>query len=110
MHTNAPTVRTPPIHTGSPRQPEPPAVHVPPPAQGSDSGYPKFLFYEYNPRRRARGVESVRIDVQWAPDEAELLWMSQWDLQMNIKEFGNQPALVRGLACYQNHRLGHTEK
>ena len=70
-------------------------------ASCSASVFPKFHFYEYNARRKARGAEAVRIEVQHAENYTELLWMSRRDLVMNIKEFGEDPALMRGLECYQ---------
>lgn len=65
--------------------------------------FPKFRFYEYNPRRKARGAEAVRIEVQHDTNFAELLWMSRRDLVLNIKEFGEAPALMLGLECYSQN-------
>ena len=65
--------------------------------------FPKFRFYEYNSRRKARGAEAVRIEVQHDTNFTELLWMSRRDLVLNIKEFGEDPALMRGLECYSQN-------
>ena len=75
-------------------------------ASCSASVFPKFRFYEYNARRKARGAEAVRIEVQHDTNFTELLWMSRRDLVLNIKEFGEDPALMRGLECYQQN-TGH---
>ena len=70
--------------------------------------FPKFRFYEYNSRRKARGAEAVRIEVQHDTNFTELLWMSRRDLVLNIKEFGEDPALMRGLECYsQNAKISN---
>ena len=68
--------------------------------------FPKFRFYEYNSRRKARGAETVRIEVQHDTNFTELLWMSRRDLVLNIKEFGEDPALMRGLECYSQNIAG----
>jgi hypothetical protein len=45
----------------------------------------------------------VRIEVQHETNYCELLWMSRRDLVLNIKEFGEDPALMRGLECYSQN-------
>lgn len=70
--------------------------------------FPKFRFYEYNARRKARGAEAVRIEVQHDANFTELLWMSRRDLVLNIKEFGKAPALMLGLECYSQNTASLT--
>jgi hypothetical protein len=57
-----------------------------------------FKFIEFNPRRAMRKVEAVRMQVD---EDGSWLWMSKKDLEMNIKEFGNDPELSKGLECYK---------
>jgi hypothetical protein len=62
----------------------------------SDSESPVFEFIEFNLRRRQRGVEAARVavDGQW-------LWMSKRDLELNIREFGSHPELLKALEHYK---------
>lgn len=63
--------------------------------------WPTFEFYEYNARRRQRGVEAVRLLVTHEDGATELLWMSEKDVRENIAEFGENPALKKALDIYQ---------
>lgn len=60
----------------------------------SDS--PEFEFIEFNPRRKARGVEAARVacDCEW-------LWMSKRDIELNIRDFGPHPELQKALESYK---------
>ena len=58
--------------------------------------YPDFVFVEFNPRRKSRGVEAARVSV-----DGDWLWMSKRDIQNNIKEFGPHPELLKALSQYQ---------
>ena len=55
------------------------------------ASFPKFEFYEHNPRRAVRGKETVRFKVIQSadPDDFDLLWMSKRDLKANIEEFAD---------------------
>ena len=57
---------------------------------------PEFKFIEFNPRRKARGVEAARVAV-----DGEWLWMSKRDIQLNIRDFGPHPELLRALESYK---------
>lgn len=63
---------------------------------------PSFSFYEYNPRRAARGAEAVRMEVFNEDGSIELLWMSERDVRRNIMAFGPDAALDKALAAYRN--------
>lgn len=58
-----------------------------------------FRFVEYNPRRAMRGAEAVRVAVIENGDE-DWLWMSKRDVDLNIKEFGPHPELVKARLAY----------
>jgi len=57
---------------------------------------PKFKFIEFNPRRKARGAEAARVacDGSW-------LWMSKRDVELNIRDFGPHPELLKALESYK---------
>jgi hypothetical protein len=97
---NTPTDQLPPPAIAEAKGERAPELGVTP---CSASVFPKFRFYEYNARRKARGAEAVRIEVQHETNYCELLWMSRRDLVLNIKEFGEDPALMRGLECYSQN-------
>lgn len=59
----------------------------------------KFEFLEFNKRRAQRGAEAVRMKVT---ADGDWLWMSKKDLKLNIKEFGEDPELIKGLSCYKD--------
>jgi hypothetical protein len=63
---------------------------------------PTFSFYDYNPRRRARGAEAVRMEVFNPDGSSELLWMSEADVRRNIMAFGPDIELDKALAAYRN--------
>lgn len=58
-----------------------------------------FRFVEFNPRRVLRGKEGARVAVINAGNE-DWLWMSKRDLDLNIKEFGPHPELVKARLAY----------
>jgi len=62
-----------------------------------DDDLPDFRFIEFNPRRKARGVEAARVAVS---NDGEWLWMSVKDIRNNIREFGDHPELQKALAAY----------
>lgn len=57
---------------------------------------PVFLFIEFNPRRKARGVEAARVEAN-----GDWLWMSKRDIELNIRDFGPHPELLKALECYK---------
>jgi hypothetical protein len=59
-----------------------------------------FKFSDFNPRRKARGVEAVRMEVYEGEKYQGWLWMSRRDIEKNIKLHGAQPALLEGLKHY----------
>lgn len=68
-----------------------------------DSEDISFRFVEFNPRRKQRRVEAVRMEVTYGPPEngkRELLWMNKADIRENIKEFGTNPELQKALDAY----------
>lgn len=58
-----------------------------------------FRFIEFNPRRALRGVEAARVAVVQDGEE-DWLWMSQCDIEMNIREFGASPELLKAKLSY----------
>jgi hypothetical protein len=60
------------------------------------SDCPDFKFVELNPRRKARGVESARVEV-----DGEWMWMSKYDIEANMRDFGPHPELVKALESYK---------
>ena len=58
-----------------------------------------FRFIEFNSRRKARGVEAARVEVNIDGDIG-WLWMSKKDVQANIDEFGGCEGLRKALAAY----------
>ncbi len=63
----------------------------------------KFELYEYNPRRRARGVQAARLLVTWPDGESQLLWMSEKDIRENIKTHGTCQAMQDALKAYREN-------
>ena len=60
----------------------------------------QFKFIEFNPRRKARGVEAARVEVIDG-DETYWLWMSRADIGRNIMEFGESEELVKAANAYK---------
>lgn len=60
---------------------------------------PDFRFIEYNPSRAFRGKEAARVSVI-EDGEEHWLWMSKRDVDLNIKEFGPHPELVKARLAY----------
>jgi hypothetical protein len=60
------------------------------------SDCPEFKLLEFNPRRRMRGAEAARVEV-----DGDWLWMSERDLKLNIETFGPHPELLKALEGYQ---------
>ena len=56
----------------------------------------EFKFIEFNPRRKARGAEAARVEV-----DGEWMWMSKQDIKFNIREFGQHPELLKALESYK---------
>jgi hypothetical protein len=56
----------------------------------------EFEFIEFNPRRKARGVEAARVAC-----DGEWLWMSKRDIELNIRDFGPHPELLKALESYK---------
>jgi len=48
-----------------------------------------------------RGAEAVQIRVLEDGEVTDFLWMSESDIKNNIKDFGESPALSKGLECYR---------
>lgn len=59
---------------------------------------PSFVFLEFNNRRKSRGAEAARVQIS---DNGYWLWMSKRDLQLNIKDFGPHPELLKALEQYK---------
>ncbi len=59
-----------------------------------------FDLYEYNPRRRMRGVEAARVKVTDNGDEY-MMWMSPLDIRNNLKEHGESKGLRDALEAYR---------
>jgi hypothetical protein len=59
------------------------------------SDCPEFKFVEFNHRRKLRGVEAARVEV-----DGEWLWMSKRDIKLNIRDFGPHPELLKALEAY----------
>ena len=59
----------------------------------------KFRFDEYNSRRAMRGAPAARVYVDEGDGE-DWLWMNRKDIEANIKQFGEHPALVEALKAY----------
>lgn len=57
---------------------------------------PEFEFIEFNPRRMARGAEAARVAC-----DGEWLWMSKRDIELNIRDFGQHPELLKALEGYK---------
>ena len=55
----------------------------------------------YNPRRKARGAEAAELKVVWDDGDFELLWMSERDLNANIKQHGRLQGFVDALEAYK---------
>lgn len=66
------------------------------------SAKPTFSFYEFNPRRAARGAEAVRMEVFNPDGSIELLWMSELDVRRNMMAFGPCTELDKALAAYRD--------
>lgn len=62
------------------------------------SDCPPFRLVDFNQRRKQRGVEAVRMQVS---EDGDWLWMSKKDLQLNIRDFGPHPELLKALDHYQ---------
>jgi hypothetical protein len=56
---------------------------------------PEFKFIEFNPIRARRGAEAARVDVN-----GNWLWMSEADVDRNIKMFGRDPELLKAKMAY----------
>lgn len=56
-----------------------------------------FEFIEFNPRRKFRGANAVRMKVN---KDGSWLWMNVQDLELNIRDFGSHPELLKGLEAY----------
>ena len=59
-----------------------------------------FKFIEFNPRRKARGVEACRVEVT-EDGEAFWLWMSKADIGRNMMEFGSDAELHKAWDAYE---------
>jgi hypothetical protein len=56
-----------------------------------------FKFIEFNARRAARGARAARVEVN-----GDWVWMSQTDLQTNVKIFGPLEAFTKAIEAYKN--------
>lgn len=66
-------------------------------------GRPKFELHRYNPRRAAREAEAAEVKVTWPDGEEEYLWMSERDLNANMKEWGACDGLLDALNAYRQN-------
>jgi len=57
---------------------------------------PDFKFIEFNPRRKMRGADAARVEV-----DGSWLWMSKRHIQLNIRDFGPHPELLKALESYR---------
>lgn len=57
---------------------------------------PLFRFTQFNPRRFARGADAAEVECHGEP-----LWCSRDDLELNIRDFGEHPELMKALAAYR---------
>lgn len=60
---------------------------------------PTFKFIEFNTRRKQRGAEAARVEVQEGTDKY-WLWMSRHDACRNIMLFGHCCELQHVIDCY----------
>jgi hypothetical protein len=56
---------------------------------------PEFKFIEFNPRRKSRGAAAARVEV-----DGDWLWMSKRDVELNIRDFGQHPGLLKAMESY----------
>lgn len=64
-----------------------------------------FRFEEFNPRRAMRGAPAARVWVDYHDGDGEdWLWMDQNDIANNIKEFGEDPELMKAQEAYKHKR------
>lgn len=61
-----------------------------------------FELMEFNTRRLQRGAEAARVRID---TDGNWLWMSKRDVNLNIKEFGEHPVLLRAIRCYEAGKL-----
>jgi len=59
----------------------------------------EFILLRFNPRRHQRGVEAAYVRCVAEDIDADL-WMSQKDIELNIRDHGPHPELERALRCY----------
>ena len=64
----------------------------------------KFRFVEFNERREMRGKEAARVEVIEDGEVTIWLWMSKRDIDLNIREFGADPELVKARLAYTGRR------
>ena len=63
--------------------------------------HPKIKFYDFNPRRLARGAEACRFEIVDEDGGNELLWMSKSDIRRNMMAFPHaKDELQKGLDAY----------
>jgi len=60
------------------------------------SSEPVFEFIEFNHRRKARGAKAARVAC-----DGEWLWMSKRDIELNIRDFGPRPELLKAIENYR---------
>lgn len=60
------------------------------------SDCPEFKFIEFNPRRKSRGAEAARVEA-----DGDWMWMSKYEIECNIRDFGSHPELLKALESYK---------
>jgi hypothetical protein len=60
----------------------------------------EFTLLRFNPRRFQRGVEAAQVRCVGDGIDADL-WMSRKDIELNIKEHGPHPELLRAQEAYK---------
>lgn len=61
---------------------------------------PLFRFTRFNPRRFARGAEAAEVECHGEP-----MWCSRDDLELNVRDFGEHPELMKALEAYKTPRI-----
>lgn len=67
------------------------------------NGEPIYELLRFNPRRASRGAPAAEVKVQDG-DNSILLWMSEKNIEDNIKDFGEHPGLLAALQAYKDRK------
>lgn len=64
----------------------------------------EFKLRRFNPRRAMRHAPAAEVLVTCDGEDIDLLWMDERDIELNMKEFGPHPELLKAKEAYRTRK------